>query len=107
VDGGVIVGFHAQLSPELLGRPIQALVSVRVQGEARTRLGDLLDSLARQPGVLNIYLLGGAHDFLLHVAAPTTDSLRHFVVDHLSSNYDVALTETNLIFEHRQSHDVL
>jgi DNA-binding Lrp family transcriptional regulator len=77
----VIRGFHADLDPELTGRPIQAIVAVRIQGEGRTRLGELLEQLADLPGVLNVYLLGGAHDFFVHVAAPSTESLRHVVVD--------------------------
>ena len=102
----VIRGFHADLDPGLTGRPLQAIVAVRIQGEGRTRLGELLDQLARLPGVLNVYLLGGAHDFFVHVAAPSTESLRHFVVDTLSRNVDVAVTETHLIFQHVQSHSV-
>jgi len=34
------------------------------------------------------------------VAARSTENLRDFVVVNLSGNPDVALTETNLIFEH-------
>ena len=37
---------------------------------------------------------------------PSTESLRHFVVDNLSGTADVAVTETNLIFQHVQSHRV-
>ena len=51
----------------------------------------------------NTYLLGGAHDFFIHVATPDTDTLREFVIAHLSGNPDVALTETNLIFSHTQA----
>ena len=35
-----------------------------------------------------------------HIAATGTKNLRDFVVVNLSGNPDVALTETNLIFEH-------
>ena len=41
-----------------------------------------------------------ANDFLVHIAATSTENLRDFVVVNLSGNPDVALTETNLIFEH-------
>lgn len=97
---GVIRGFHADIDPALAGRPIQALILVRIQGPARTRLSELQDYLVRQPGVLDVYLLGGAHDFMVHVAAPSTDSLNDFVIKHLSGNVDIAQTETNLIFRH-------
>lgn len=103
----VIRGFHADVDPTLTGLPLQAIVAVRIQGEARTRLGELAVQLSRLPGVLNVYLLGGAHDFFVHVAAPSTETLRRFVVDNLGGTADVAVTETNLIFQHIQSHDVV
>jgi len=52
------------------------------------------------PEVLNVYFLAGADDFLLQVATADSDELREFVVHHLSESSDVAMTETNLVFEH-------
>jgi hypothetical protein len=46
-----------------------------------------------------VFFLAGKDDFLLHVAAASTSSLRDFV-ERLSSNADVSYTETSLIFEH-------
>ena len=40
-DAGVIRGFHADLAPEALGRPLQAIVSVRLQPNARPRIGSI------------------------------------------------------------------
>lgn len=97
---GVIRGFHAALSPEAMGRPLQALVSVRLQQDARTRIADFGQWLVSLPGVLNVFFLAGANDFQIHVAASSPETLREFVVDNLSAHRDVAMTETNLIFEH-------
>ncbi len=99
-ERGVIRGFHADVDPALAGRPLQAIIAVRMQGHARARLTAFLHQLAELPGVLNVFLLGGAHDFFIHVAAPDSDGLNDFVVENLSVNPDVALTETNLIFQH-------
>jgi len=102
-EKGVIRGFHAEIDPALAGRPLQAIVAVRMQGHARARLTAFLHQLADLPGVLNVFLLGGAHDFFIHVAAPDSDALNDFVVENLSLNPDVALTETNLIFQHARA----
>ncbi len=99
-ETGVIRGFHAELSPEALGRPLQAIVVVRLQGDARTRIGEFGGWLSRLPGVLNVFFLAGADDFQVHVAAESPDALRDFVVANLSASRDVAMTETHLIFEH-------
>ena len=97
---GVIRGFHADLSPQALGLPLEALVAVRLQPMARARIGEFSTKLAALPGVLNVYFLAGSVDFLIHVAAGSTDDLRDFVARHLSASKEFASTETSLIFEH-------
>lgn len=99
-DTGVIRGFHADIDPSRVGRSLQAMICVRMQGHSRAKLSAYLRGLSGLPGVLNVYLLGGAHDFFIHVAVPDTEALNDFVIEHLSANPDVALTETNLIFQH-------
>lgn len=102
---GVIRGFHADVDPAALGRPIQAMIAVRLQSHARGHIPDFMRKIAELPEVLNVFFLGGADDFHVHIAAASTDELRDFVVLNLSADPDVALTETNLIFEHvRASH---
>ncbi len=99
-ESGVIRGYHADVAPEALGRPLQAIVVVRLQAQARTRIREFAHYLCTLPGVLNVYFLAGADDFQVHVASESTDTLRDFVVDNLSASTDVAMTETHLIFEH-------
>lgn len=100
---GVIRGFHADIDPVALGRPIQAMIAVRLQSHARGHIPAFMAKIAALPGVLNVFFLGGADDFHVHIAAASTDELREFVVVNLSGDPDVALTETNLIFEHLRS----
>lgn len=102
VDRGVISGFHAEVDPAWIGRPIQAMISVRLRSEARGSINEFSDRLAGLPEVLNVYFLAGANDFHVHVAAEDTEDLRAFVVEQLSSAPEVALTETNLIFQHKR-----
>jgi DNA-binding Lrp family transcriptional regulator len=107
-ESGVIRGYHADIDPAALGRPIQAMIAVRLQAHARGHMPEFVAKVAELPEVLNVFFLGGADDFLLHIAATGTENLRDFVVVNLSSDPDVALTETNLIFEHvRAGHGVV
>ncbi|HEU5268183.1 MAG TPA: Lrp/AsnC family transcriptional regulator [Jatrophihabitans sp.] len=99
-ESGVIRGFHADIDPAALGRPIQAMISVRLQSSARSHIAEFMAKIAQLPEVLNVFFLGGADDFHVHIAARSTDNLRDFVVINLSRDPDVALTETNLIFDH-------
>lgn len=99
-ERGVIRGYHADVDPAALGRPIQAMISVRLQSHARGHIPAFMAKIATLPEVLNVFFLGGADDFHVHIAATSTDNLRDFVVVNLSGDPDVALTETNLIFDH-------
>lgn len=98
-EQGVIRGYHADVDPAALGRPLQAMIAVRLQSGARGHIRPFVRGVARLPEVLNVFFLAGKDDFLLHVAAGSSDDLRLFV-ETLSSNADVAYTETSLIFEH-------
>ena len=98
-ERGVIRGYHADVDPAALGRPLQAMIAVRLQTHARSHIRGFAAGMARLPEVLNVFFLAGKDDFLLHVAAASTASLREFV-ETLSSNGDVSYTETSLIFEH-------
>jgi DNA-binding Lrp family transcriptional regulator len=102
-ERGVIRGYHADVDPVALGRPIQAMIAVRLQSHARGHISDFAAKVAALPEVLNVFFLAGAVDFYVHIAATSTQNLRDFVVVNLSGNPDVALTETNLIFEHLRS----
>lgn len=98
-ERGVIRGYHADIDPAALGWLLQAMVAVRLQGGARGHLRSFVAGMARRPEVLNVFFLAGKDDFLLHVAAASSQALRDFV-ERLSANADIAYTETSLIFEH-------
>lgn len=99
-ESGVIRGYHADVDPASLGRPLQAMIAVRLQAGARGRMVDFVDRMRRLPEVMDVYFLAGADDFLVHVATADGAGLRDFVVDQLSAHPEVGLTETNLIFDH-------
>jgi DNA-binding Lrp family transcriptional regulator len=102
-ERGVIRGYHADVDPAALGRPLQAMIAVRLASSSRSHIPDFMAMIAELPEVLNVFFLGGADDFMVHIAATSTENLRDFVVVNLSGNPDVALTETNLIFEHARA----
>jgi DNA-binding Lrp family transcriptional regulator len=99
-ESGVIRGFSADVDPLALGRGLQAIIAVRLQAQARARLGKFARDLAQRPEVRDVYLLGGADDILAHVQVADSDALRQFVIEHLSTRQEVAHTQTSLVFEH-------
>ena len=103
MDRGVVKGFHANIDPAAIGLRVQVLIAVRLKASTRSHVGTFAREVAKLPGVMNVFFLGGADDFMLHVAAANTDAVRDFVAQHLSQRDDVANTVTNLIFDHIQS----
>ena len=100
VELGVIRGFYADVDPIAVGLPLQAMISVSLQSNARGKIRSFIQQIRRKRQVMDVYFLAGADDFILHVAARDTEDLRSFVVENLNADADVAGTQTSLIFEH-------
>ena len=101
-ERGVLLGFHAEIDLRALGRPLQAMIAVRLAVHAREQIDAFSDAIVKLPGVLMVFHLTGVTDYLVWVAAADPQDLREFVVDHLASHPSVAHAETSLIYEHRR-----
>src|SRR4051812_32514233 len=99
---GVIRGFHTEVDLAAIGRPLQALIAVRLSVHARDQIDAFSEAIGDLPGVLMVFHLTGVTDYLVWVAAADAQDLREFVVDHLASHPSVAHAETSLIYEHRR-----
>jgi DNA-binding Lrp family transcriptional regulator len=99
---GVIRGFHAEIDPAALGRPLQALVAIRLSVHSRDQIESFTEHVRSLAGVLSIFHVTGQTDYLLWVAAHDAHDLREFVVEHLASDPAVAHAETSLIYEQRR-----
>jgi DNA-binding Lrp family transcriptional regulator len=101
-EAGVLLGYHAEIDLAALGRPLQAIVAIRLAVHDRREIEDFTRVVRGLPGVLSVFHMTGVNDYLLWIAAPDTQGLREFVVDHLATHPAVAHAETNLIYEHRR-----
>lgn len=99
---GVIKGFHAEVDLAALGRPLQAMIAVRLAVHAREQIDAFTAAVRSLPGVLMVFHLTGVTDYLVWVAASDAQDLREFVVDHLATHPSVAHAETSLIYEHQR-----
>jgi DNA-binding Lrp family transcriptional regulator len=98
----VLRGFHAEVDLAALGRPLQAMVAVRLTVHNREQIETFTNNVRQLPGVLTVFHLAGATDYLVWLAAADAQDLREFVVEHLASDPAVAHAETSLIYEHRR-----
>lgn len=98
-DRGVIRGFHADVDLAALGRPLQAMIAIRLAAHTREQITSFTAHVRALPGVISIFHMTGSTDYLLWVAAEDPHDLREFVVEHLASDPAVAHAETSLIYE--------
>ncbi len=103
----ILRGFHAEVDLGALGRPLQAMVAVRLAAHDREQIEDFTAVVRELPGVLMVFHVTGQNYYLVWVAATDTQDLRRFVVDHLTTHPAVAHAETSLVYEHSRGSGVL
>jgi DNA-binding Lrp family transcriptional regulator len=97
-DRGVLRGFHADVDLAATGLGLRAVVSVKLQADARGTLPAFAEAMATTPGVQHVYFVGGADDFLIDLAVEDTGALREFVVQ-VSQRPEVGATHTSIVFD--------
>ncbi|WP_326686855.1 MULTISPECIES: Lrp/AsnC family transcriptional regulator [unclassified Streptomyces] len=105
-ERGVITGYHAALDLDAAGRPVQALISVRIRPPARAVIEGFREWAARLPEVIGLFVTSGTHDFLLHIAVADVDGVYAFVIDRLTERREVADVQTTMAYEHVQSRRI-
>ncbi|CAM3801230.1 Lrp/AsnC family transcriptional regulator [Isoptericola cucumis] len=97
---GVIRGALLDVDLGAIGRPVQALVSVRIRPPSRDVIEEFRDWAQDLPETLGVFVTTGTADFVLHVAVPDNDRLYAFVIDRLTQHRAVADVRTSVVFEH-------
>lgn len=97
---GVIRGAILDLDLESVGRPVQALIAIRVRPPSRRNIEGFRDWAAALPDTLGVYVTSGSEDFILHVAVLDNTSLYAFVIDKLTERPEVADVRTSIVYEH-------
>jgi DNA-binding Lrp family transcriptional regulator len=101
---GVITGTHATVDLAVLGRPIRAMITVRVRPQNRQTIHGFRDYAAALPETLDVFITTGFEDVLMHVGLPSTAALQDFVLDRLTTRKEIADIRTSVVFEHVRTH---
>jgi|SRR5664280_527299 len=99
---GVIRGWHAEVDLAAIGRPIRALISIRLQPKTTSSIKAFQASVLEAHETISLTSLTGADDFIVEVAVADVDHLRTFVIDHIDSRPNVADTRTSFVYEHHR-----
>jgi DNA-binding Lrp family transcriptional regulator len=99
-DRGVIRGASLNVDLAAIGRPVQALIAVRIRPPSRRNIEAFRNWVKAEPDTLGVFVTTGNEDFLIHVAVPGNDSLYAFVIDRLTEHPHVADVRTSVVYEH-------
>jgi DNA-binding Lrp family transcriptional regulator len=103
-ESGVIRGWHAEIDHAALGRPLRALISVRLQPKTTASVRAFQKAVYEAPETLSMSTVTGADDFVVEVAVPDVERLESFVLEVITSRQDVADTRTSLVYDHQRKH---
>jgi Lrp/AsnC family leucine-responsive transcriptional regulator len=90
-ESGVILGYHAQVSPSAVGRSVEAFVKVSVAGD---KLINFAQTVKHIEEVLECYRITGAESFLVLVAVRDTAHLQAVIdqmMPYVSTNTSIVL----------------
>lgn len=97
---GLISGYHAHVDLAQLGRPVQAMIAVRVRPPNREVIDRFRAFVEAQPEVLSVFVVAGSDDFLIHVAVRDIEHLQSVVLDKLTRRRELADVRTSIVYEH-------
>ncbi|MEU0186524.1 Lrp/AsnC family transcriptional regulator [Streptomyces sp. NPDC001902] len=97
---GIIRGAILDVDLAAIGRPVQALIAVRVRPPSRTVIESFRTWVSALPDTLGVYVTSGTEDFLIHVAVPDNNALYAFVIDRLTQRPEIADVRSSIVYEH-------
>lgn len=105
-ERGVIRGAVLDVDLAAIGRPVQALIAVRIRPPTRVNIEGFRTWAAALPETLGVFVTSGSEDFLIHLAVPDNQHLYAFVIDRLTERDEVADVRTSVVYEHLRNNHV-
>lgn len=96
---GVITGFRAVVDVARLGRPLEALLALRVRPHTSLLVDPLRAFVLGLPETVTLFHVAGAEDFLVHVAVADADHLRRLTLEKYLVRPEIVHLQTTLIFK--------
>ena len=101
---GVIRGALLDVDLRAIGRPVQALIAVRIRPPSRKNIEAFRNWVTALPDTIGVFVVSGSEDFLIHVAVADNESLYAFVIDKLTERPEIADVRTSVVYEHIRNH---
>ncbi|MFC3689628.1 Lrp/AsnC family transcriptional regulator [Aquipuribacter hungaricus] len=101
-ETGVVTGYHAAVDHRAVGRPVRALVSVRLQPKSREVVAAFIEAVWQLDETVGISLTTGTYDVLVHLSAADVTSLGERLLADIASFDNVVAEHTSLVLEQRE-----
>lgn len=82
---GVVRGASLDLDLAAVGRPVQALIAVRIRPPSRDLIEGFRDWVSSLHETVGVFVVSGSEDFLVHIAVADTGGLYSFVTPSSST----------------------
>jgi DNA-binding Lrp family transcriptional regulator len=103
---GVIRGALLDVDLAAIGRPVQALIAVRIRPPSRRNIEAFRDWASSLPETVGVFVVSGTEDFLIHVAVADNERLYAFVIDRLTQRPELADVRTSVVYEHLRNQKI-
>jgi len=103
----IIKGYHADVDLASIGRPVEALVFIRLQPKSPEVVRELVTSVWSLEETTEVTLLTGPYDILVHLCVADVASLSRVVMTSIASAPNVVDEQTSIVFEHRRKQVVV
>jgi DNA-binding Lrp family transcriptional regulator len=98
-QAGLILGYHAQLSPEADGTPVMGVVEVRLQNHTGEAVAIFNDFVCKADAIRDVLKLTGDYDYLLKVAVADLASLSRLIQELAGLRNCVSHLRTSVVLE--------
>jgi DNA-binding Lrp family transcriptional regulator len=99
-ERGVIRGALLDVDLAKIGRPVQAMIAVRIRPPSRRNIEGFRDWVSALPETIGLFVVSGGEDFLIHIAVQDNERLYAFVIDRLTQRPEVADVRTSVVYQH-------
>lgn len=98
-QAGLILGYHAQLSPEADGTPVMGVVEVRLVNHAQEAVEAFSAFVHTEAAIRDVLKLTGDYDYLLKVAVADLAELSRLIRELSSLRHSVSHLRTSVVLE--------
>lgn len=98
-QAGLILGYHAQLSPEADGTPVMGVVEVRLQNHTAEAVAIFHDFVCKADAIRDVLKLTGDYDYLLKVAEADLAGLSRLIQELAGLRNCVSHLRTSVVLE--------